>query len=90
MSKNPTAEGFALVIQFFEKTPEDIAFARTCRNHVTKIADRRLSDSVNAPETLLQTIRIPWEIVVHHQIRVLKVDTFPAASVATITSTSGS
>ena len=54
------------------------------------MADFLLSDTVDAAEALFEPIRIPWQVVVHHQIRILKIDTFPAASVAMRTRTSGS
>ena len=36
----------------------------------------RLADPMDAPEPLLDTVRVPWQIVVHHQVGALQVDTF--------------
>ena len=40
------------------------------------MADLRLPDAVNAAEALLQAIRVPGQVVVHHQVGVLEVDAF--------------
>ena len=37
------------------------------------MADLGLADAMNAPEPLLQPIRVPWQVVVHHQIRALEI-----------------
>jgi hypothetical protein len=36
-----------------------------------------LADPVNAAEPLFQPVRIPWQVIVHHEVRTaLKVDAF--------------
>ena len=41
------------------------------------MTDLRLSDAVDAAEALLQPVRVPGQVVVHHQMRAaLKVHTF--------------
>ncbi len=40
------------------------------------MADLRLPDTVNAPEALLQSVGIPGQVVVDHQVRPLQVDAF--------------
>ena len=38
------------------------------------MADLRLTDTMNATEALLQTVRVPWKVIVDHQVRALQVD----------------
>src|SRR5207245_7557428 len=40
------------------------------------MAHFRLADAVDAAEALLDPIGIPWQVVVHHQVGSLQVDTF--------------
>jgi hypothetical protein len=39
------------------------------------VAYLNLADAVNAAETLLQAVRIPWQVVVHHKVGALEIDT---------------
>src|SRR5262245_26675430 len=41
------------------------------------MADLRLPDAMNTSKALLKAIRIPREIIVHHQMRALQVDALP-------------
>src|SRR3954462_3785818 len=43
------------------------------------MADLRLTNAVDAPEALLQAVRIPRQIVVHHQVGALQVDAFTSS-----------
>ena len=38
------------------------------------MADLGLADAVDAPEALLQPVRVPGEVVVDHQVRALQID----------------
>ena len=38
------------------------------------MADLGLADAVDAAEALLQAVRVPGQVVVHHQVRALQVD----------------
>ena len=40
------------------------------------MADFRLPDAMDAPETLLQAIGVPRQVIVNHQVRALQVDAF--------------
>ena len=35
-----------------------------------------LAYSVNAAKALLYAVGVPWQIIIHHQMRTLQVDTF--------------
>ena len=35
-----------------------------------------LTDAVDSPEALFETIRVPWQIIINHQVCALEVDTF--------------
>ena len=70
------AESVAFLFKLLEQTLIYSTFARFLGNQVPQMADFRLSDTMNTPEALLQTVRIPGQIVVDHQVRTLQVDTF--------------
>ena len=53
-----------------------MSFARVLGNQIPQVTNFFLPDTVNAPKTLLQTIWIPRQVVVNHQVRVLQVDSF--------------
>ena len=40
------------------------------------MADLCLSNTMNTTKTLLQPIGVPWQVIVYHQMRPLKVDAF--------------
>ena len=40
------------------------------------MADLLLTDAVDAPEALFKAIRIPRQVVVHHQVGVLEIHAF--------------
>ena len=56
----------------------DVAFASFVGDEIPEMADLRLPDPVNAPEALLDSVRIPRQVVVDHQMRALEVDPFPS------------
>jgi len=43
------------------------------------MADFGLPDAVNAPEPLLDTVGIPWQIIIYHQMSALQVDPFASS-----------
>ena len=69
-------EGLALDAEFFEKPEIDIAFAGFLGDKIPKMADLLLADAVDATEALFEAVRIPRQVVVHHQVGVLKIDAF--------------
>ena len=62
--------------QLGQQPPVHLAFAGALREHVPQVAYLPLPDPVDAPEALLQAVRIPGQVVVHHQVRPLQVDSF--------------
>ena len=74
--KNLSAQCFAFFFKFFEQALEDLPFSRFFRDKVPEMADLRLSDTMDTTEALFQTIWIPWQIVVNHEMRTLEVDPF--------------
>ena len=54
----------------------DLALSGLLGDEIPQVANLLLADAMNAAEALLQAIRIPWEVVVHHEVRVLKVHAF--------------
>ena len=49
---------------------------KVLRDDVPEVADVTLANAVNAPETLFQAVRVPRQVVVHHEMRPLEVDAF--------------
>ena len=45
-------------------------------DQVPQVADLGLADAVDAPEALLQPVRVPGQVVIDHQMRALEVDAF--------------
>src|ERR1035438_7516818 len=43
------------------------------------MADLCLPDAVDSSKPLFNTIWIPWQIVIHHQVGTLKVDSLPSS-----------
>ena len=54
----------------------DVAFAGLFGDEIPEVADLMLADAVDAPEALFEAVRIPRQVVVDHQVGVLKVDAF--------------
>ena len=40
------------------------------------MADLRLADAVDAAEAQFEAVRVPRQVVVHHEVRALQVDAF--------------
>ena len=68
------AEGLPGPLQLLEQPPVDVALARIVGDQVPQVADLGLADPVDAPEALLQPVRVPRQVVVHHQVGPLQVD----------------
>ena len=71
-----SAKGLACLFKFFKQCVVNVALAGLAGHEIPEMADLGLADSMNAAKSLLYTIRIPGKIVVHHQVRALKVDSF--------------
>jgi hypothetical protein len=54
----------------------DLAFTGLFGDEIPKMAYLRLANPMDAPEPLLDAIRVPGQIVVHHQVGALQVDPF--------------
>ena len=72
--EDASAKGLPLQLDLFEEALVHVALARLFRQQVPEMADLGLPDAVNAPEPLFQTVWIPGQVVVDHQMRALKVD----------------
>ncbi|MBR3688718.1 MAG: hypothetical protein IKL85_06565, partial [Lentisphaeria bacterium] len=66
--ENTATKGVTLNIQLLEQGLEDFTLAGFVRDHVPEMTSFRLTDTVNTTETLFQAIRVPWEVVVDHQV----------------------
>ena len=74
--KDLAAKGVALFLQLFEEPLIDGAFAGFLRNQIPEMADLRLADTMDAAEALFEAVWIPWQVIIDHQMRALKVDAF--------------
>src|SRR6185437_8183582 len=63
-------------LELLEELLIDVAFSGLLRDKVPEVTDLRLTNAMDAAEALLEPIGIPWQVVVHHQVRTLQVDTF--------------
>ena len=71
-----TAQGLARLLQLVEELSIYVALAGVVGHEVPQVTHFCLTDAVNPPEPLLQTVGIPGQVVVHHQVRALQVDAF--------------
>ena len=70
------AEGLPRLLELLQERAVDVSLARLLGHQVPEVADLGLPDAVDAPETLLDAVRVPWQVVVHHEMRALEVDAF--------------
>ena len=70
------AECLPGLFQLLEQPPVDVALAGLVGDQVPQVADLRLADAVDAAEALLQSVRVPGQVVVDHQVGALQVDAF--------------
>ena len=68
------AERLARLLQLLQQPAVDVALARLLRHQVPQVAHLGLADPVDAAEALLQAVRVPRQVVVHHQVGALQVD----------------
>ncbi len=69
-------EGFVDRFQLGEQAVINLALAGFLGDEVPEMADLLLADAVDAAEALFQAVRVPRQVVVHHQIGVLEVHAF--------------
>ena len=71
------AERRARLFQLFQQAAIDFALARVRGAQVPEVADFRLPDAVDAAEALFESVRVPGQVVIDHQMRAaLKVHAF--------------
>ena len=64
------------LLQLLQERAVDVALAGLLGDEVPEVADLGLADAVDAPEALLDAVRVPRQVVVHHQVGALQVDPF--------------
>ena len=64
------------LLQLLQELAVDVALAGFVRDQVPEVTHLGLTDAVDTPEALLQAVRVPGQVVVHHQVRALQVDAF--------------
>src|SRR5690606_28295007 len=69
-----TAQRLARFGELIEQLAIDIALAGFLSNQVPQVANLCLSDPVNPSKPLLDSVRVPWQVVVDHQVCALKVN----------------
>ena len=74
--EDAAAEGFALHLKLVEEALKDFTLTRVARDQIPEPTDLHLADAVNAPKALLDAVRVPGQVVVHHQVGHLKVHAF--------------
>ena len=64
------------LVDLRQQPGEHVSLAGVAGDHVPQVADLALADAVDAAEALLDAVRVPGQVVVHHQVRTLKVQAF--------------
>ena len=64
----------ALLLDLLEQALEHLAFAGLVSDEVPQVTRQLLADAVDAAEALLDPVRVPWQVVVDHQVCHLQVD----------------
>ena len=62
------------LIKFVEESEVHITLSCLLCHQVPEMADLGLADAVNPSEPLLDTVGVPWQVVVDHEVSTLKVD----------------
>src|SRR6266542_851480 len=62
------AERLACLLQLLQERLIDLALTGFVRHQVPQVAHLGLPNAVNAPEALLDAVRVPGQVVVHHQV----------------------
>ena len=71
------AKRLARLFQLFKQASIDFAFARVGRTQVPEVTDFSLSNAVDAAEALFNSVRIPGQVIVDHEVcAALKIDAF--------------
>ena len=65
----------ALLLDLVEEALEDLALARVRGEKVPQVADLSLADAVDASEALFDAVGVPGQVVVHHEMGALQVET---------------
>ena len=69
-------QSFAGLLQLGKQRVVNIPFASFLGNQIPEVANLGLTDSVDSPESLLDPVGIPRQVVIHHQVCALQVDAF--------------
>lgn len=70
-------ECFVDGFQLGEQAVIDFALAGFLGDEVPKMANLLLADAVDTPEALFEAVRVPWKVIIDHEIGVLEVHSFP-------------
>ena len=70
--------GASLFLDLLEQSMEDLPFSGLVGDEIPKMARSVLTDPVDPAEALLYSVRVPWQVVVHHHVGDLEIDTFPS------------
>ncbi len=57
-----------MLLKLLEQGMEDFAFACLSGHKIPEMTYFRLPDAVDTPETLLKAIRVPRQVIIHHQM----------------------
>src|SRR5579884_3121477 len=72
--KDLAAQRITFLLQLAQQRGKYLTLACLGGDEVPEMADLCLPDAVNAPETLLQAVGVPGQVVVDHQVGALQVD----------------
>src|SRR5208283_1040342 len=67
-------QGLTRLLKFIQQLAVNIPFAGLFCHQVPEMTHFGLAYAVDAAETLLNTVGVPWEVIVDHQVSALEVD----------------
>jgi hypothetical protein len=71
--KDLSSQSFAGMLQLFQKLAVNVALSGSFGDEVPKMTYFGLADAMDAAEALLQAVRIPRQVVVHHEMGALEI-----------------
>ena len=70
------AQRLARCLQLFKKPGIHLALTRIGGDEIPQMANLGLTDAVDAAEPLFDLVRVPWQVVIDHEVATLKVHAF--------------
>src|SRR5699024_10642317 len=63
------------LLELLQQSVEHLTFASVRRDDIPQSADFPLADAVDTAEPLLDSVWVPWQVIIDHQMRGLQIQT---------------